>query len=99
MKILHVIDSLDFNGSAQQLRTLAPALMSDATALEICCLGPETPWLHALRQAGVVVHALGWTRCFDPSVLWNLRAVLRETAPELIHVWRVPALRALAVVA
>ncbi len=99
MKILHLIDSFDFNGSAQQLRTLAPALMNDETTLEVCCLGPETPWLGALRQAGVVVHALDWTRWFDPSVLWNLRAVLRETAADLIHAWRLPALRALAVVA
>src|ERR1700722_13603241 len=99
MKILHLIDALDFSGSARQLQFLGPALASGAVSVEICCLGPETPLTATLRQACVTVHALHWTRWIDPSVLWNLRELLRGTHPDVIHVWRMPALRTLAVVA
>ncbi len=94
MKILHLIDSLDAGDSTRQLQLLGPAL-----AQQVCCLGSDTACSAALRQAGIVVHALGWTRWFDPSVLWSLRRLLRETAPDVIHAWQMPALRALAVVA
>ena len=99
MKILHLIDKLDSGDSARQLQLLGPALACDAGSVEICCLGPDTPAAVAIRSAGVPVHALQWTRWIDPGVLWNLREVLRQTAPDVIHVWRVPALRTLAVVA
>src|SRR5579862_8820184 len=99
MKILHLIDSLDQGGSARQLRLLAPALADDANSVEICCLGPVTPSSIALRQAGIAVHTLHWTRWFDPRVLANLRTLLRKVSPEVIHVWRLPALRMLALVA
>ena len=99
MKILHLIDSLDYSGSARQLQLLAPALAQQDTSVEVCCLGPETPWSASLREAGVTVHTLGWTRWFDFSALWNLRAIIRSMSPDLIHVWRMSALRTLAVVA
>jgi glycosyltransferase involved in cell wall biosynthesis len=99
MKILHLIDSLDYSGSARQLHLLGPALANTTTAFEICCLGSESPWSDSLRHAGVFVHALGWTRWLDVNALWNLREILDDMSPEVIHVWRLPALRTLAVVA
>jgi len=99
MRILHLIDSLDYSGSARQLQVLGPALANTTTAVEICCLGSESPWSASLRQAGVIVHALGWTRWFDFNALWNLREILAAMSPDVIHVWRLPALRALALVA
>jgi glycosyltransferase involved in cell wall biosynthesis len=99
MRILHLIDSLDYSGSARQLHVLGPALANTTTAVEICCLGSESPWSASLRRAGVIVHALGWTRWFDFNVLWNLRDILAAMSPDVIHVWRLPALRTLAVVA
>jgi glycosyltransferase involved in cell wall biosynthesis len=98
MKILHLIDSLEDGDSTRQLELLGPALAQSA-ALQVCCLGPDPGWSAALRRAGIVVHALGWTRWFDPGALWNLRNLVRETAPDVIHVWHLPALRALAAVA
>jgi glycosyltransferase involved in cell wall biosynthesis len=97
MKILYLIDSLDFSGSARQLQLLGPALADTQTAVTVCCLGPDTPWSASLRSAGVTVHALGWNRWFDFGALWNLRAILQHTAFDVIHVWRLNALRALAV--
>ena len=99
MKILHLIDSLDYSGSARQLQLLSPALAQNADTVEICCLGRDTPWSNSLRQAGIEVHALGWTRWFDFSALWNLREIVRNGSFDVIHVWRLPALQALAVVA
>src|SRR5262245_52019368 len=99
MKVLHLIDSLGYSGSARQVCLLAPALAAaTGMSVEVCCLGPVEPWTQSLRDAGIRVHTLGWTRWFDPSVLWNLRAVLRESSADVIHVWRLPALRALAAV-
>ena len=51
------------------------------------------------RQAGIAVHKLDWTRWFDPRVLANLRTLLHSMSPDVIHVWRLPALRMLALVA
>lgn len=99
MKVLHLIDALDCNGAARQIHLLGRALGTDGVAVEVCCLGPTTSWADSLRHRGVTVHALNWTRWFDPSVLWNLRDLLRRSSPDVIHVWRLPALRALAVVA
>lgn len=98
MKILHLIDSLDAGDNTRRLQLLGPALTAGGT-VEICCLGPDTRWSASLRQAGIVVHALGWTRRFDPGALWNLRRLLRHAAPDVIHVWNLSALRALALVA
>ena len=99
MKILHLIDSLDESGSARQLQVLGPALARGATSVEICCLGPETPATALLRQAGVIVHSLQWTRWIDLGVLWKLREIVHGSAADVIHVWRLPALRMLAAVA
>jgi glycosyltransferase involved in cell wall biosynthesis len=98
MKIMHLIDSLDYGGSARQVRLLGPALLQENMDVEVCCLGPAHRWADDLRQAGVSVRALNWTRWFDPSVWWNLRQTVQQSAPDLLHVWRMPALRVLAAV-
>src|SRR5437762_3430590 len=99
MKILLLIDALDYSGSARQIHLLGPIFAKEHVAVEVCCLGRAGPWVESLRRLGVTVHTLDWTRWFDPSVLWNLREILHRFGPDLIHVWRLPALRALAVVA
>ncbi len=98
MKILHLLDSLDDGDSTRQLQLIGAALARTG-AVEACCLGPDSPQLAPLRQAGIGVHSLGWTRWFDPSALWKLRRLLRESCPDVIHVWHLRALRALSVVA
>lgn len=97
--VLHLIDALDFSGSARQLSLLAPALAQRDCQVEVCCLGEVGPGRASLERAGVRVHALNWTRWFDPGALWGLRRLVRQAQPSLLHVWRLPALRALGVVA
>ena len=99
MKLLHVIDSLDFSGAARQLVLLGPELMKAGWHVEVCCLGPGGPWANDLRTAGVAVTELNWTRWFDPGALWALRDRLARTDADIIHVWRRSALRAVALVA
>jgi glycosyltransferase involved in cell wall biosynthesis len=99
MKILYLIDSLSYNASARQIYLLGPGLANSSAVVEICCLGPASPWSAALQQAGVTVHTLGWTRWFDFSAVWNLREILHHASPDVIHVWGLAALRTLAVVA
>lgn len=99
MRILHVIDSLDANDCARQLHLLSAARAPEPAALHVCCLGPDTSVAQSLRYTGVAVHALQWRRWIDPSVAWNLRRIVRDTRPDVIHVWRLPALRLLALAA
>jgi glycosyltransferase involved in cell wall biosynthesis len=42
---------------------------------------------------------LGWARWFDAPALWTLRRLLLGSGHDLVHVWRLAALRAVAIVA
>jgi len=99
MRILHVIDSLDAGGSAQQVRLLAPTLAGDGCTVDVCCLGSGGPIVEELRRGGVAVHVLGWTRWLDAAALWELRRLVRTGGHDVIHVWRLAALRVVAMVA
>jgi glycosyltransferase involved in cell wall biosynthesis len=76
-----------------------PALQRTGCWAEVCCIGADSRPLEALREAGIAAHALGWTRWFDAGALWRLRALLNRNQFDLIHVWRLPALRVVALVA
>jgi glycosyltransferase involved in cell wall biosynthesis len=99
MKVLHLIDSLDYSGSARQVRLLGRSLAAEGLQVAVCCLGQLNEWGESLRRCGVHVHALGWRHWLDLGALRDLAGLVRQTAPEVIHVWRAPALRALAVAA
>jgi glycosyltransferase involved in cell wall biosynthesis len=99
MKIMHVIDALDRGGSARQVRLLAPALASAGWAVEVCCLGSGSRHVEELRAAGIPVHVLGWTRWLDAAALLELRRLVRGGGYDTIHVWRLAALRCVAVAA
>jgi glycosyltransferase involved in cell wall biosynthesis len=97
MRILHLLPSLQYNGAAKQALLLGPEL-SKVCDLRVCVLHEEGPWANDLRGAGVAVHALTWARPIDPLPLWRLHKLLRAFQPDRIHLWRLPALRALALV-
>jgi hypothetical protein len=98
MHVLHVIDSLE-DGGARLVGLLAPVLAARGCAVEVCCLGAGGRRAEALRQAGVSVHVLGWTRWLDATALFRLRGMLRGGGSGLIQVWSLSALRAVALVA
>ncbi len=99
MRIAQIIDALDASGAATQLRLLAPELANAGVELHIVCLGEAGRWQDELRETGIVVDVLNWTRWFDPGALWQLRGILRQSRPDLVHAWRRSALRAVALVA
>jgi glycosyltransferase involved in cell wall biosynthesis len=96
MKVLHVIESLDHSGCARQLQVLGPLFPRSGIELEVCCLKQAGRWATDLRQGGVSVHELGWSRWFDPAALWRLRGLVRRCRPDVVHVWRRTSLRWLA---
>jgi glycosyltransferase involved in cell wall biosynthesis len=95
MHILHIIPTLDHNGAAAQLELLAKR-MRGAHQLQICCLGGDSSRAARLRGQGLQVDCLRWTRTFDPAAWLRFRDILKSGAPDLLHVWGLPALRALA---
>jgi glycosyltransferase involved in cell wall biosynthesis len=99
MKILHVIDSLAASGCARQLELLAPLLSRSDMQLEVCCLRTAGPKAATLRGAGIIVHELHWCRWFDAAAWWRLNELMRRLEPDVIHAWRRPALRAVALAA
>lgn len=99
MKVMHVVASLAPGGSARQVRLLSPQMFRDGVRVEVCCLGAAGAWADDVRRAGIAVHVLNWTRAFDPGALLRLRGLLRDVRPDLVHAWRGPALRAVALAA
>jgi glycosyltransferase involved in cell wall biosynthesis len=97
-KLLFVIPDLEPGGAARQLVLLAAGLPPDQFARKVCVLGPNTPWADSLRGAGVEVEALGWRLLLDPQPFLALRRVMRAFQPDVLHAWRLPALRAVAAV-
>jgi glycosyltransferase involved in cell wall biosynthesis len=96
MNILHIISTLDHNGGAAQLELLAKR-MRGAHQLRICCLGGEGSRAARLRgQHRLQVDCLRWTRTFDPAAWLRFRDILKGGAADVLHVWGLPALRALA---
>src|SRR5262249_6522300 len=98
-KVLFVTPDLEYRGAAKQLTLLAGGLPRDRFEPRVCVLGRDGPFGQRLRAAGVPVEVLGWTRPFDPAPVWNLRRLVREFRPDVVHAWRPPALRALGLAA
>lgn len=94
LNILHVIPSVHYHGAATQLAMLAPRLPQDRFRTRVCVLGRDGPLAQVLRDAGLDVECLGWTRLIDPRPFWRLRGLVSDFKPDVIHVWRLPALRA-----
>jgi glycosyltransferase involved in cell wall biosynthesis len=95
-KVLSLIPNLEYNGAARQLTLFAAGLPRDRFTLRVCVLGPAGPWAEDLRRAGVDVEVFGWHRWLDPQPLLALRRSLDHFRADVLHAWRLPALRTLA---
>ncbi len=96
MNIFYLIDDLRYSGLARQASLLASALPRDRFAVRVFTLRPDAPWSQMLREAGVAVESANWRRPLDPRPLLALRRATRGAEPDVIHVFGLPALRALA---
>ena len=95
-KILFVIPNLEYNGVAGQLVQLLEALPATDFQRRVCVLGRAGPWADRLRAAGVEVDTPGRGRVLDLGPLTHLRFLVRSFAPQVVHAWGRPSLRAVA---
>ena len=96
MNILILTSDLTYGGPARQASLLAAALPRERFAVHLFTLRPDAPWSRELREAGVAVESGNRRRLFDVQPLLALRRALRDPAPDVVHVFGLPALRALA---
>ncbi len=92
-KVLFVIPNLDYSSLTAQVRTLLLALPAEQFQRRVCVLGRSGPWAQSLRQAGVAVDTPGSDRLFDLKPLVHLRHVVKEFAPDVLHLWGMTPLR------
>jgi glycosyltransferase involved in cell wall biosynthesis len=93
VKILHVIRGLDYHGTTKQLVLLVRGLPRAEVESLVCVLNGPGPFLGELKAAGIRVEVMNWRRWLDPRPLWELRRVLWEYQPGVVHVWGQEALR------
>ena len=96
MNILILTSDLTYGGPARQASLLAAALPRERFAVHLFTLRPDAPWSRELREAGVAVESGNRRRLFDVQPFVALRRALRDPAPDVVHVFGLPALRALA---
>src|SRR5262245_57296367 len=82
MKTFFVIPHLGYSGAARQLTLLASNLPRDRFESCVCVLGRDGPWNQPLRDAGVEVEALGWTRLLDARPILRLRQLVHDFQPD-----------------
>ena len=87
-RILHVIDTLDRTGTAQQLCLLARGLPQDQFETHVCALSHGGPLGEVLAQSGIPVHVIGRRWSADPATFWQLVRHVKELRPESIQGWQ-----------
>ncbi len=87
-RILHIIDTLDRSGTAQQLCLLARGLSPGEFEVHVCALSRGGPIGDVLARAGIPVHVIGRRWPADPTTLWQLVRHVRELRPDSIHAWQ-----------
>jgi glycosyltransferase involved in cell wall biosynthesis len=93
MNVLFVLPSLAFGGAARQVTLLAGGLPREGFTRHVCVLGDAGPWAADLRARGVEVTVLGTPHPLDPRAVRGLWRVIRDSRPDILHAWRMPAVR------
>src|SRR5438552_8595799 len=94
-KILHLIPTLDYGGSARQLQLLATGLPVSRFQVRTCTLSRGGPVAGLLESSGIPVDTLGWHRLLDIRPFQRLRQLVRQWRPDVIHAWGSSSLRAI----
>lgn len=87
-RVLHVIDTLDRTGTAQQLHLLVRGLPQDQFEVQVCALSRGGPIGDALAQAGIPVYAIGRRWAADPTTFLRLARHVKQLRPHSIHAWQ-----------
>jgi glycosyltransferase involved in cell wall biosynthesis len=95
-KVLFVIPDLGHGSAARQLMLLATNLPRDDFQPCVCVLGTAGPEAEPLRKGGVRIEPLDWKYVLDLAPFVRLRDLIHGWQPDVIHAWRLPALRMVA---
>ena len=91
-RILHIIDTLQRQGAADQLCLLATGLPPDGFSNHVVSLDDGGPLAQTLARAGVPVTCLGRRWSMDPCAFTRLCRLTRHLRPDVIQTWT-PAAR------
>lgn len=89
MKVLVVLDALNFGGAENLIATLARVGPRHDLELDVVSLAPATgdkaTWLPVLQEAGLRPRFLGITRLAQPDAVFRLARAIRDSGCDLVH--------------
>ncbi|HEY1378227.1 MAG TPA: glycosyltransferase [Gemmataceae bacterium] len=97
MTVLHLLPDFNYTAAGRQVGLLAPAL-GGSVEVHVAGLGPDGPLAGPLAAAGVPVHVLGTMQRFNLVAWRRLRSLVHGLRPDVVHAWRLPAVRAAGIV-
>jgi glycosyltransferase involved in cell wall biosynthesis len=86
-RILHIIDSLDYTGTASQLLVLAKGLMRERFDVHVCALDRRVPRLEEFAAAEISTTIIPRRFVLDPLADWQLARHVRRLRPDVVHTW------------
>jgi glycosyltransferase involved in cell wall biosynthesis len=91
--VLHIVPDLGLNGAARQVSLLAPVHQRAGWDVHVAGVGGEGIFRRAFERLNVPVHRLVGSRSLDPRPWLELRRLVEEIRPDVIHAWRGQALK------
>ena len=94
MKILHVINSLNFGGAERLLYDLALNMCSEHPdiSVEICTLFDDSSWGEALKRENVAVYDLNVGKWNAAKAIYRLRKLITRNGYDIVHAHLWPSL-------
>lgn len=86
-RILHIIDSLDYTGTASQLLVLAKSLVREKFDVHVCALDRRAPRREEFAAAGIQTTVIPRRWMLDPLADWQLVRLVRRLRPDVVHTW------------
>jgi glycosyltransferase involved in cell wall biosynthesis len=86
-RILHIIDSLGYNGAASQLLILSKALSQAGIDVHVCSVSPTNPRREEFEAASIPTVVIPRRWILDPLADWKLYRLLRHLQPDVVHTW------------
>jgi glycosyltransferase involved in cell wall biosynthesis len=86
-RILHIIDSLDYTGTASQLLVLSKRLAQCGHDVHVCALDRSAPRVDEFEAANLNIKTVPRRWKVDPLADWQLRRHIRKLRPDIVHTW------------
>ncbi|HEX3601906.1 MAG TPA: glycosyltransferase [Lacipirellulaceae bacterium] len=86
-RILHIIDSLDYHGTATQLLGLAQEMIKSGFDVHVCGLDRHAPRLPQFEAAQISTKLISRRWNLDPLADWQLVRHVRRLQPDVVHTW------------